>query len=81
MSENKNGLSGLDPVPTDKSKNSLPGQRKLGRKAKPLAEKASEAITLKFTKAELALIEDKSGLVAKATFLKDLLVRKTDLLK
>lgn len=82
----KNDLSQFKNKATDNSKNSLPSNEKIksqgvGRKAKPKAEKASKPITLKFTESELSTIEDKSGLVPNATYLKQLLLAQTDLFK
>ena len=53
--------------------------KKPGRKAKRPEDKASEIVALKFTKAELAKIEEKAGLVPKSTFLKHLLRENTDI--
>lgn len=77
----KNSLAAIKS--TDNSKNNLPltPKSKAGRKAKPKSEKASRPITLKFTEQELALIEERSGLIPNATFLKELLREHTDLLK
>jgi hypothetical protein len=52
-----------------------------GRKAKPESEKESEIIAIKFTKSELAMIEEKAGLVPKSTYLKHLIRTKTDIFK
>lgn len=70
----------------DNSKNDLPTSAKkpsagVGRKAKAVSEKASKPITLKFTESELAIIEKKSGLIPNATYLKELLVKQSDLFK
>ena len=77
-----NSLTGIK---KDHSKNELPADiinvKTVGRKAKPKSEKASKAITLKFTEDELKQIEKKAGLVPRATFLKELLLSKTDLLE
>ncbi len=51
-----------------------------GRKPKLLAEKQSELVGLRFTPSELELIKTKAWLVPVATFLKDALSKKTDLL-
>jgi len=80
----KNSLAGVKSP--DKSKNALPTDEKptsqgVGRKAKPKAEKASKPVTLKFTESELKVIEEKSGLVPNATFLKQMLLTQTDLFK
>ncbi len=52
-----------------------------GRKAKPENEKESEIIAIKFTKSELAMIEEKAGLVPKSTYLKHIIRTKTDIFK
>lgn len=85
----KNSLAALKTK--DVSPNSLPSQAqflkmtasvsKAWRKAKPIAEKASKPITLKFTPAEFELIEDKAGLINKATFIKSILSEQTTLLQ
>ena len=82
----KNSLAALKTE--DKSKNSLPTTTKatvrgaaLGRKAKPLADKAKNPITLKFTDAELEKIQKVAGLTPKATLLKELLLKETSLFK
>ena len=53
---------------------------KAGRKPKPISEKKTEIIGLKFTKSELAKIKSKAGLIPVATLLRSLLEEKTDLL-
>lgn len=80
----KNDLTKFKGRGVDNSKNALPSKEKpkaqgVGRKPKPAAEKASKPITLKFTEGELKIIEDKSGLVPNATYLKNLLLTQTDL--
>lgn len=79
----KNSLAGVKS--TDNSKNALPTDKPksqgAGRKAKSKAEKASKPVTLKFTESEMKAIEEKSGLVPNATFLKQLLLTQTDLFK
>lgn len=52
-----------------------------GRKAKPVTEKQSELIGLRFTKSELELIKAKAGLVPVATYIKNELEVNTDLFK
>lgn len=47
---------------------------KAGRKPKPVNEKQSEPITLKFTPSEFQIISEMSGDVANATFLKKRLI-------
>ena len=49
------------------------------RKAKPVEEKQSEMIGLRFTRSELCHIKQKAGLVPIATYLKNDLYTKTDL--
>lgn len=75
----KNSLAAIKNA--DNSKNSLPltPKSKAGRKAKPKSDKASKPVTLKFTESELELIEQRSGLVPNATYLKQLLIENTDL--
>ena len=51
------------------------------RKPKPLAEKQSEMIGLRFTKQEYQLIKDKAGLVPIATYLKNALFTQTDIFR
>ena len=79
----KNSLAGINQI--DKSRNELPNnnkpiQKQMGRRSKPRHEKASKPITLKFTESEFDIIENKSGLIPNATYLKNLLLTKTDLL-
>ena len=52
-----------------------------GRKAKPVTEKQSELIGLRFTKSEIEMIKAKAGLVPVATFIKNELEVNTDLFK
>ncbi len=52
-----------------------------GRKPKLLAEKQSELVGLRFTPSELELIKTKAGLIPVATYLKDALSTRTDILK
>ena len=83
----KNNLSSLKV----QSKNSLVEaqkefNKKLGattawRKPKPIIEKQSETVGLRFTKSELAQIKEKAGLVPVATYLKNLLVAETDVIQ
>ena len=49
------------------------------RKPKPLSEKQSEIIGLRFTQSEYDGIKKRAGLVPTATYLKDMLRSKTDL--
>ena len=51
----------------------------VGRKPKSAEEKESEIVAIKFTKAELAKLEEKAGLVPKSTYLKHILRSKTDI--
>ena len=51
----------------------------VGRKPKSAEEKESEIVAIKFTKAELAKLEEKAGLVQKSTYLKHILRSKTDI--
>ena len=51
----------------------------VGRKAKKPEDKESEIVALKLTKAELARLEEKAGLVPKSTFLKHILRTETDI--
>ncbi|QUI62482.1 hypothetical protein GSF04_08125 [Pseudoalteromonas sp. A22] len=69
---NKNTLSNLmhQPSPLKTS----------GRTAKPAAEKQSELVGLRFTPSELAVIKKKAGLVPVATFIKNELLERTNLL-
>ena len=57
-----------------------PNRGKPGRKPKSLEKKESETVALKLTKAELTNLKNKSGLVPVATFVKEHLRNKTDLL-
>ena len=50
-----------------------------GRKAKKPEDKESEIVAIKFTKAELAKLEEKAGLVPKSTYLKHILRTNTDI--
>ena len=54
--------------------------KKSGRKALPIEEKASERVTLLLTPKELAAFEKKSGRLANGTYLKNYLLDETDLL-
>ena len=54
--------------------------KKSGRKALSVEEKASERITLLLTPKEFAAFEKKSGRLANGTFLKNYLLDETDLL-
>ena len=81
----KNDLSSLKV----QSKNSLvEAQTKLNnkqpstawRKPKPVMEKQSEIVGLRFTKSELTEIKKKAGLVPVATYIKDIIKTGTNLL-
>lgn len=77
----KNSLAAIKSK--DNSKNSLADysvkKSNAGRKPKPEDEKATNPITLKFTKKELEQIEEKAGLIPKATYLKSLLMQETSI--
>ena len=78
----KNDLSAFkkaEPAGPAASK-SLLSKKPVGRKAKKPADKESEIVAIKLTKAELAILEEKAGLVPKSTYLKHILRTKTDLL-
>ncbi len=51
-----------------------------GRKPKEWQEKQSEMVGLRFTPSELATIKQQAGLVPVATFLKNALITKTNIL-
>jgi len=53
--------------------------RTVGRKPKNIEDKESEIVAIKFTRAELAKLEKKAGLVPKSTYLKHILRTKTDI--
>ena len=54
-------------------------QQTIWRKPKPLSEKQSEIIGLRFTQSEYDGIKKRAGLVPIATYLKDMLRSKTNL--
>ncbi|MBM1691577.1 hypothetical protein [Sulfitobacter geojensis] len=58
---------------------SILAPKTVGRKAKKPEDKESEIVAIKFTKAELAKLEEKAGLVPKSTYLKHIIRNKTDL--
>jgi hypothetical protein len=58
---------------------SILAPKTVGRKPKSAEEKESEIVAIKFTKAELAKLEEKAGLVPKSTYLKHILRSKTDI--
>ena len=49
----------------------------VGRRAKKPEDKESEIVAIKLTRAELAKLEEKAGLVPKSTYLKHILRTKT----
>jgi hypothetical protein len=51
----------------------------VGRKAKRPEDKESEIVAIKLTRAELAKLEEKAGLIPKSTYLKHILRTKTDI--
>jgi|TARA_R110001599_G_scaffold333493_2_gene549476 hypothetical protein len=58
---------------------SILAPKTVGRKPKRAEDKESEIVAIKFTKAELAKLEEKAGLVPKSTYLKHILRSKTDI--
>lgn len=60
-------------------KKSNTGRKKPGRKAKPVEEKNSEPVTLKFTPSEMELLQVAAGRLPLATFIKEKLYRDTDI--
>lgn len=58
---------------------SILAPKAVGRKAKNPEDKESEIVALKLTRAELAKLEEKAGLVPKSTYLKYILRNKTDI--
>ena len=54
---------------------------KAWRKPKPIMEKQSEIVGLRFTKSELAEIKERAGLIPVATYLKNKLIKKTWIFK
>ena len=57
---------------------SILAPKTVGRKHKSIEDKESEIVAIKFTRAELAKLEEKAGLVPKSTYLKHILRTKTD---
>ncbi len=55
-------------------------KRRVGRPPKPVKEKESELLGLRFTPSEFMVLKEKAGLVPLATFVKDHIRRNTDLL-
>jgi hypothetical protein len=58
---------------------SILAPKAVGRRAKKPEDKESEIVALKLTRAELAKLEKKAGLVPKSTYLKHILRNKTDI--
>ena len=58
---------------------SILAPKTVGRKPKSAEEKETEIVAIKFTKAELAKLEEKAGLVPKSTYLKHILRNETDI--
>lgn len=58
---------------------SILAPKTVGRKAKKPEDKESEIVAIKLTKAELARLEEKAGLIPKSTYLKHILRNDTDL--
>lgn len=76
----KNDLSmfkKVEPVQPNELKSIL-APKTVGRKAKRPEDKESEIVAIKLTKAELAALEGKAGLVPKSTYLKHILRTTTD---
>lgn len=77
----KNDLSmfkKVEPVQPNEPKSIL-APKTVGRKAKKPEDKESEIVAIKLTKAELAKLEEKAGLVPKSTYLKHILRTTTDI--
>ena len=77
----KNDLSmfkKVEPVQPNEPKSIL-APKTVGRKAKRPEDKESEIVAIKLTKAELAKLEEKAGLVPKSTYLKHILRTETDI--
>lgn len=58
---------------------SILAPKTVGRKPKSAADKESEIVALKLTRAELAKLEEKAGLIPKSTYLKHILRTETDI--
>ena len=56
---------------------SILAPKTVGRRAKKPEDKESEIVAIKLTRAELAKLEEKAGLVPKSTYLKHILRTKT----
>ncbi len=77
----KNDLSlfkKVEPVQPNEPKSIL-APKTVGRKAKKPEDKESEIVAIKLTKAELAKLEERAGLVPKSTYLKHILRDETDI--
>lgn len=68
----------VEPVQPNEPKSIL-APKTVGRKAKKPEDKESEIVAIKLTKAELAKLEEKAGLVPKSTYLKHILRTTTDI--
>jgi hypothetical protein len=83
----KNDLSAFKPKAPQPTLMTLPKSEEpqpampRGRKAKSAADKESETLALKFTKAEMDALARKAGLVPKGSFVKHVLRTQTDLFK
>lgn len=77
----KNDLSNFKKVELVQSNEpkSILAAKTVGRKAKKPEDKESEIVAIKLTKAELAKLEAKAGLIPKSTYLKHILRNKTDI--
>ena len=77
----KNDLSNFKKVELVQSNEpkSILAAKTVGRKAKKPEDKETEIVAIKLTKAELAKLEEKAGLVPKSTYLKHILRNKTDI--
>lgn len=81
---NKNDISDLNVEPKNtliNIKKDTAEQPKAWRKPKPISERQSEKVTLKFTIGEMEIIKEKAWLVPIATYLKAMLKNKTSVLK
>lgn len=83
----KNDLSSLKAKPKNTLKKAVDvqpvqtaGKAKVGRKAKPAAEKESFSLMLKLTEAEGQKLKERAGMVPLATYVKAYLRGETDLL-
>ncbi len=79
----KNDLSLFKPVASvqPSEPKSILAPKSVVRKAKKPEDKESEIVAIKLTKAELAKLEEKAGLVPKSTYLKHILRNETDIFK